>query len=49
LSLPSLPLHDLANLVLLLRRGFIDRLFYRMAGLTDAESASLEERLARML
>jgi len=30
-------------------QDFIDRLFYRMAGLTDAESAGLEERLARML
>ena len=30
-------------------QDFIDRLFYRMAGLTDDESAGLEERLARML
>ena len=27
----------------------IDRLFYRMAGLTEEESQALEERLARML
>jgi len=30
-------------------QDFIDRLFYRMAGLTDDETAGLEERLARML
>ncbi len=30
-------------------QDFIDRLFYRMAGLTEDESAGLEERLARML
>ena len=30
-------------------QDFIDRLFYRMAGLTDDEAAGLEQRLARML
>jgi hypothetical protein len=30
-------------------QDFIDRLLYRMAGLTDVEAAGLEERLAQML
>jgi hypothetical protein len=32
-----------------LKRSFIDRLFFRMAGLSDDESAGLEDRLSRML
>jgi hypothetical protein len=30
-------------------QDFLDRLFYMLAGLTDAEAAGLEERLSRML
>lgn len=31
------------------RRAGIDRIIFRLAGLTDAESAALEQRLAKML
>lgn len=30
-------------------RELLDRIIFRMAGLTDAESAALEQRLAKML
>jgi hypothetical protein len=30
-------------------QDLIDRILYRMAGLTDAETAGLEQRLAEML